>query len=126
MTMAILLPSSVESCRGDRGITSKEEEVCPSSPKNDKSVTMAILLPSSVESCGGDHGIPSKGEEVCPSSPKNDKSMTMAILLPSSVESCGSGRCHHLLEKRRAARFWKGVRLQLPAKMSSSEAGAMA
>ena len=50
----------------------------------------------------------------------------MAILLLSSVESCGGGLCHHLLEKRRSAQFWKGVHLKLPTKMSSSEAGAMA
>ena len=50
----------------------------------------------------------------------------MAILLVSSVESCGCGPCHHLLEKRRCAQFWKGVHLKLPTKMSSSEAGAMA
>ena len=50
----------------------------------------------------------------------------MAILLLSSVESCGGDLCHRLLEKRRSAQFWKGVRLKLPIKMSSSEAGAMA
>ena len=68
----------------------------------------------------------SREEEVCPSSPKNDRSMTIAILLLPSVESCGGGLCHHLLEQRRSAQFWKGVHLKLPTNMSSSEAGAMA
>jgi len=36
--------------------SSREEEVCPSSPKKQEVMTMVILLPSSVESCGGDHG----------------------------------------------------------------------
>ena len=34
-------------------ISSREEEICLSSPKNDRSMTVAALLPSSVESCGG-------------------------------------------------------------------------
>jgi len=38
----------------------------------------------------------------------------MAILLPSSVESGGGGICHHLLEERRSAQFWKGMHLKLP------------
>jgi len=31
MTMVIFRSSSVESCGGDRGVSSREEEVCPSS-----------------------------------------------------------------------------------------------
>ena len=34
-------------------LSSRKEGVCPSSPKNDRSMTMAIRLFSSVESCGG-------------------------------------------------------------------------
>ena len=55
--MVIFLPSSVESCGFGHGISSREEEFCPSSPKNERSMTMAVLLPSSVGSCGGGHGI---------------------------------------------------------------------
>ena len=40
--------------------------------------------------------------------------MAMAIFLPVPVGSCGGGLCHHLLEKRRSAQFWKGVHLKLP------------
>ena len=60
MTMVILFLSPVESCGGDHGISCREEDVCPSSPKNGRSVTMAIFLPCPVESCGGDHGILAK------------------------------------------------------------------
>ena len=63
------------------------EEVCPSGPEKERSMTMAIFRSSSVESCGGSHGISSREDEVCPSSPKKERSMTMAIFLPSSVES---------------------------------------
>jgi len=38
----------------------EEKEVCPSSPKSERSMAMVIFLPSSVESCGGDRGIPSR------------------------------------------------------------------
>jgi hypothetical protein len=76
---------------GSHGRSSGEEEVGPSSPKNERSMTMVIFLPSSVESCGFGHGISSREEEFCPSSPKNERSMTMAVLLPSSVGSCGGG-----------------------------------
>ena len=57
MTMATFLISSVESCGGDHGIFSGEEEVCPSSPKKKRSMIMVIFFPSSVESCGGGHGL---------------------------------------------------------------------
>ena len=56
MTMAIHLPSSVESCGGGLCHHLLEEEVCSSSPKKDVVMTMVILFLSSVESCGGDHG----------------------------------------------------------------------
>ena len=36
--------------------SSREEEVCPSSPKKEEVMTMVILFLSSVESCGSDHG----------------------------------------------------------------------
>ena len=67
--MAIFLPSSVVSCGGVHGISSSEEEVCPSGPKKDRAMTTVIFLQSSVESCGGENGISSR-EEVGPSSPK--------------------------------------------------------
>ena len=89
MPMAIILPSSVESCGGGHGISSKEEEVCHSGPKEGV-VTMVIFFHTSVESCGGGHSISSKKEEVCHSSPKKDRSMTRVIFFFSSVESCGS------------------------------------
>ena len=60
--------SSVESCGGVHGISSREE-VCPSSPKKERSTTMVIFLPSSVESCEGDPGLSSGEEEVCSSDP---------------------------------------------------------
>ena len=65
--MVIFFLASVESCEDDYGISSREEEVWPSSPKKERSRTMAIFLPSSVKSCGSDHGISSKEEEVLPS-----------------------------------------------------------
>ena len=34
-----------------------KEEVCASSPKNERSMTMVIILPSSIERCGGSHGL---------------------------------------------------------------------
>ena len=74
----------------------ENDEVCPSSPKKERSMTMVICILSSVESCGGDHGKYSRDEGVWPSSLKKEKSMTMAIFLPSSVERCGSGLCQHL------------------------------
>ena len=67
MTMVIFVHSSIESCGGGHGIYSKEEEVCPSSPKKEVSMAIANFLPSSVESCGGVHGTSSREEEVCPS-----------------------------------------------------------
>jgi len=58
--MIIFFLSSIESCGGGHGISSREEEVCPSSPKNERSMTMVIFIPSLVESCGDDHGISSR------------------------------------------------------------------
>ena len=40
----------------------EKEEVCPSSPKKERSVTMVIFFHASVESCGGDPGISSREE----------------------------------------------------------------
>ena len=70
--------------------SSREEEVCPSSPKKEGVMAIVIFLFSSVASCGGGHGISSRDEEVCPSSPKNERKMTMVIMA-------------YLLEKRRSA-----------------------
>ena len=67
MTLVILFLSPVKSCGGGHGISSKEEEVCPSSPKKERSMAMVIFLPSSIESCGGGHGICSREGKVCPS-----------------------------------------------------------
>ena len=63
--MVIFFLSPVESFGGGHGI-SREEEVCLSSPKQERNMTMAIFLPSSVERCGGGHGVYSREEEVCP------------------------------------------------------------
>ena len=60
MTMAISFHTSVESCGSGHGISSKEEEVWHSSPKQETVETTAIFLPSSVESCGGGRGISSR------------------------------------------------------------------
>ena len=48
--MVIFFLSSVESCGGGLGISSREEEVWPSSSKSEGSMTMAIFLPSLVKS----------------------------------------------------------------------------
>ena len=64
--MAIFLLYPVESCGGDHGISCGEEEVRPSSPKNERSMTMAIFPPSPVESCGGDHGLLEKRRSALP------------------------------------------------------------
>jgi len=50
----------IESCGGDNGRSDRDEEVCPSSPKEERHMTMAIFLPASVDSCGGGNGISSK------------------------------------------------------------------
>ena len=63
--MTIFPSSSVESCGGGHGYLLERREVCPSSPKNDRSMTMAILLPSSVESCGSGLCHHLLEEEVC-------------------------------------------------------------
>ena len=43
--MVFFLLSSVESCEGGDGISSREGDVCPSTPKKDKSMTMVIFPP---------------------------------------------------------------------------------
>ena len=53
MTVVIFFHTSVESCGDGHGISSREEEVCPSGPKKEGLMTMASCLPSLVESCGG-------------------------------------------------------------------------
>ena len=57
MTMVIFFHTSVESCGRGHGISSREEEVCPSSPKTEEVMTMVIFFHSSVDSCGGGHVI---------------------------------------------------------------------
>jgi len=44
----------------------KKEEVCPSSPKNERSMTMVIFTLAPVKSCGGDHGRSSRGRGGLP------------------------------------------------------------
>ena len=60
-----LPPPTEESCGGHQGRSSTEEEVCLSSPKNERSMTMAIFVLSPVESCECDHRL--LEEEVCAS-----------------------------------------------------------
>ena len=43
VTIVNFVLSSVESCEGGNGISSREEEVCPSSPQKERSMTMAIF-----------------------------------------------------------------------------------
>jgi hypothetical protein len=81
----MVIPHYLESCACGHDISSREEEVCPSSPKNERKMTMVIF----VETCGGGHGISSREEEVCPSSPKKEGVMTMVIFFLSSIESSG-------------------------------------
>ena len=57
MTMVIFLLSPVESCGGCHGVSSREGEVCPSSPKKEQVMTMAFFLLSSMESCEAGHGL---------------------------------------------------------------------
>jgi len=66
MTMVIFFHTSVESCGGDHGISSREEGVWHS---RERSMTMAVFLHSLVKSSSGGHGISSKEEEVCASYP---------------------------------------------------------
>jgi hypothetical protein len=49
--MVLFFLSSVESCEGGHGISSREEEVWHSNSQRERSMTMAIFLPSLVESC---------------------------------------------------------------------------
>ena len=58
-------------------LLASEEEVSPSSPHNERSITMANFLPSSVGRGGGGHVSFSIEEEVCASSPKKDRVITM-------------------------------------------------
>ena len=74
----------------DLGISSREEEVCTSSPKEEGTLTMGSLLLSSIESCGGYHGISSRGGGL----PflflrRREGRMIMVIFFLSFVESCG-------------------------------------
>ena len=80
---------------------SREEWVCPSSPKKEKVMTMVISCRTSVESCEGSHGISSREEGVWPSSSKRERNMTMAVFLPSLVRSCGGG--HGISSKQEEA-----------------------
>ena len=54
MTMSIFFHSSVRSCGGDHGISSREEGVWPSCTKKEKSMAMVTFLPCSSK---GGHGI---------------------------------------------------------------------
>ena len=56
MTMVTFLHTSVESCGGGHGISSKEEEVWHSSAKKETVETMVIFFLSPVQRCGVDHG----------------------------------------------------------------------
>ena len=77
-TMASFFHTSLESCGGDHGMSSKEEGAWPSISKREGSMTiredvvMAYLLE----------------EGVWPPSSERERSMTMAIFLPSEVQSC--------------------------------------
>jgi hypothetical protein len=62
--MVIFFLSSVESCEGSHGISSREEGDCPSSPKKERRMTMLIFFQTSVESCGGVHGMSSREDGV--------------------------------------------------------------
>ena len=44
MTLVIFFHTSVESCEGGHDISSREEEIWPSSAKRERSMTMAIFL----------------------------------------------------------------------------------
>ena len=81
MPGGIFLPSSVESCGCDHGISSTEEDVCPSSPKKKRSMIMAVLLPSPVKSCGGDHSLLEKRRFALPT-PKRTRTTMATSLLP--------------------------------------------
>jgi len=83
--MVIFFHTSVESCGGDYGISSREEGVWPSSSKRERSMTMAIFLPALVKSCGGGHGIYSSERGSALPIPEKKGRMTMATFLLSSV-----------------------------------------
>ena len=51
MTTVIFFHTSVESREGGHGISSREEEVWPSSSKRERGMSMAIFIPSLVKSC---------------------------------------------------------------------------
>ena len=53
--------------------SSREEQVCPSSPKKEGVMTMVIFFLSSVGGYGGGNGISSIEEEACHSSPKKER-----------------------------------------------------
>jgi len=52
--------------------SSREEEVCPSSPQKERVMTMVIFFLSSVESCEAGHGKSSREEGVWPSIPRGE------------------------------------------------------
>ena len=59
--------------------SSREEQVCPSSPKQERVMAMVIFFHTSVESCRDGYGRSSREEGVGPSSPKKESVMTMVI-----------------------------------------------
>ena len=60
--------------------SSREEEVCPSSPKKENVMTLVIFFRSPVQRA--------REEEICTSSPKKEGVMTMVIFFLSLVERC--------------------------------------
>ena len=55
--MAIFLPSLVQNCGGGHCVSSREQEVCSSNPREKGRTTMATFLLSSVKSREGGHGL---------------------------------------------------------------------
>ena len=100
MTMVIFFLSSVESCGGDHGWSSREEEVC--------SVLERCALTAADKDVlvrGRSRGLVLMANLArLPSTPKKEGSLTMILFAPSSMESCEGGHdlCHQLLEKRRS------------------------
>ena len=79
-TMVIFFHSSVESCGGDHGISSREEGVWPSRSKRERSTTMAMVIEYLLK----------KRRSALPT-PREKGRMTMATFLLSLVKSCEGG-----------------------------------
>jgi len=65
----------------------EKEQVCPTSPKDARSMTMVIFTLSLVDSCAGDHDISSTEEEVCSSYSYVDEKDDHGHRLSSSLDS---------------------------------------